>query len=59
MVALQKLDDDDAEVPVSLSSYVESAILAALDRDEREHNGGLPFKQRRQTKLKSGPPVQG
>ncbi|MGW7460963.1 hypothetical protein [Streptomyces sp. NPDC054797] len=58
VVALQKFDDDDAEVPVSLSSYVEEAILAALDRDEREYNGGQPFKQRRQRNLKSGPPVQ-
>ncbi|MFH8642324.1 hypothetical protein [Streptomyces goshikiensis] len=58
VVALQKFDDDEAEVPVSLSSYVEDAILAALDRDEREYNEGRPFKQRRQRNLKSGPPVQ-
>ncbi|MFD8417641.1 hypothetical protein ACFV2Q_38950 [Streptomyces sp. NPDC059650] len=58
VVALQKFDDGDAEVPVSLSSYVEEAILAALDRDEREYNDGKPFKQRRQRNLKTGPPVQ-
>ncbi|GAA5083314.1 MULTISPECIES: hypothetical protein [Actinomycetes] len=57
VVALQKIDDEDAEVPVSLSAYVEAAVLAQIRRDEREYNGGNPFPQRRQKNLKTGPPV--
>ncbi|MEU2078601.1 hypothetical protein [Streptomyces sp. NPDC013489] len=57
VVALQGLAvlDDDVEAPLSLSSYVEEAIIEKLRRDEREHNSGNPFKQRRLKKLKSGP----
>ncbi|MEV5598938.1 hypothetical protein [Streptomyces sp. NPDC052496] len=58
VVAMQRIDDEDAEVPISLSSYVEAAIVAQIRRDEREYNGGQPFKQRRQRNLKTGPPVQ-
>jgi len=47
----------DADVPVSLSSYVEAAVLAQIRRGEREHNNGQAFPQRRQKNLKSGPPV--
>ncbi|MFI7020163.1 hypothetical protein [Streptomyces sp. NPDC050164] len=57
VVALQKLDDEDADVPVSLSAYVEAAVLAQIRRDEREYNSGNPFPQRRQKNLKTGPPV--
>lgn len=57
VVALQKLDDEDADVPVSLSAYVEAAVLAQIRRDEREHNSGNPFPQRRQKNLKTGPPL--
>ncbi|MFG2236175.1 hypothetical protein ACGFNX_40335 [Streptomyces sp. NPDC048723] len=57
VVALQRIDDEDADVPVSLSAYVEAAVLAQLRRDEREYNNGAPFPQRRNKNLKSGPPV--
>lgn len=57
VVALQKIDDEDAEVPVSLSAYVEAAVLAQIRRDERAYNEGNPFPQRRQKNLKTGPPV--
>lgn len=58
VVALQRIDDEDADVPVSLSSYVEAAVLAQIRRDERAYNNGAPFPQRRQKNLKTGPPVQ-
>ncbi|MDX3025409.1 hypothetical protein [Streptomyces acidiscabies] len=59
VVALQRLslDDEDVDEPISLSAYVESAVLAQIRRDEREHNSGNPFPQRRQKHLKTGPPV--
>ncbi|AVI00047.1 hypothetical protein C5L38_33750 (plasmid) [Streptomyces sp. WAC00288] len=57
VVALQRIDDEDADVPVSLSAYVEAAVLERIRRDEREYNGGKPFPQRRQKNLKTGPPV--
>ncbi|MCX4632712.1 hypothetical protein [Streptomyces sp. NBC_01443] len=57
VVALQRIDDEDADVPVSLSAYVEAAVLAQLRRDEREYNNGAPFPQRRNKNLKTGPPV--
>lgn len=57
VVAMQRIDDEDAEVPVSLSAYVEAAVLAQIRRDEREYNGGNPFPQRRRKNLKTGPPV--
>ncbi|MFG2715280.1 hypothetical protein ACGFX2_32670 [Streptomyces goshikiensis] len=47
VVALQRIDDEDADVPVSLSACVEAAVLAQLRRDEREYNAGSPFPQRR------------
>jgi hypothetical protein len=56
VVALQKLDDDDADIPVSLSAYVEQAVLERIERDELTYNNGQPFKQRRQRNLKTGPP---
>lgn len=57
VVALQRIDDEDADVPISLSAYVEAAVLAQIRRDEREYNTGNPFPQRRQKNLKTGPPV--
>ncbi|WP_073747336.1 MULTISPECIES: hypothetical protein [unclassified Streptomyces] len=48
--------DDDVEAPLSLSAYVEEAIVEKLSRDERLYNNGNPFKQRRLKNLKSGPP---
>ncbi|MDN3262870.1 hypothetical protein QWJ26_24300 [Streptomyces sp. CSDS2] len=57
VVALQRIDDEDADVPVSLSAYVESAVLEKIRRDERHYNNGNPFPQRRQKNLKTGPPV--
>jgi hypothetical protein len=58
VVALQGLAvlDEDVDAPLSLSAYVEAAIVEKLRRDEREHNKGNPFRQRRQKHLKSGPP---
>ncbi|MEV3926429.1 MULTISPECIES: hypothetical protein [Actinomycetes] len=58
VVALQGLAvlDDDVEAPISLSAYVEAAIVEKLRRDERAYNSGNPFKQRRLKNLKSGPP---
>ncbi|MCX5410137.1 hypothetical protein OHA37_40640 (plasmid) [Streptomyces sp. NBC_00335] len=57
VVALQRIVDVDADVPVSLSAYVEAGVLEKLRKDEREYNRGALFPQRRNKYLKSSSPV--
>ncbi|MFB8314730.1 hypothetical protein ACFC5T_40430 [Streptomyces sp. NPDC055961] len=56
VVGLQR--DPRVEVPpVSLSSFVEAAILLAVEAAEEQHNAGRPYPMRPNIKLKTGPPV--
>ncbi|NEE37974.1 hypothetical protein G3M53_72825 [Streptomyces sp. SID7982] len=51
VVALQGRDRT-----VTLSSFVQDAVAAAITEAEGKHNGGRPFPQRRK-ELKTGPPI--
>ena len=56
IVGMQR-DPNVETPPVSLSSFVEAAIAAAIEEAEEQHNQGLPYPTRPHAKLKTGPPV--
>ncbi|MEU3189524.1 hypothetical protein ABZ686_02515 [Streptomyces sp. NPDC006992] len=57
VVGMQR-DSDVEEPPLSLSSFVEEAIAAAVERAEEEHNNGRPYPRRPHRNLKTGPPIR-
>lgn len=58
VVGMQR-DPRVEEPPVSLSAFVEAAILAAVRDAEATYNEGDQYPERPNQRLKTGPPIQG
>ncbi|WKK27820.1 hypothetical protein QZH56_37165 (plasmid) [Streptomyces olivoreticuli] len=56
VVGMQR-DHGVEQPPVSLSAFVEDAILAAIKDAEDTYNQGEPYPERPNPRLKTGPPI--